>query len=102
MLPASVHSELDRTNRIFNWNKGEKHSPFINWDKICNTKSKGGLNIRKTETMNKALQMKLLWKILSEPENIWVNVIKGKYLKENDLFSYEGIKKKIMAMVPTH
>ena len=37
--------------------------------------------------------MKLLWKILSEPENIWVNIIKSKYLKDHDLSDYVGIKK---------
>ena len=43
--------------------------------------------------MNKALQMKLIWKILTEPNNIWVNIIKEKYLKNENLFEYSGNKK---------
>ena len=93
ILPTTIHSELNQTNRIFYWNKGNNHSPFINWDKMCRSKSNGGLNIRKSEIMNKALQMKLIWKILTEPENIWVNIIKQKYLKHDNLFLYSGAKK---------
>ena len=81
MLLTSIHFDLNKTNRIFYWNKGNNHSPFISWDKICRSKSNGGLSIRKSDLMNKALQMKLIWKILTEPNNIWVNIIKEKYLK---------------------
>jgi len=28
MLPTSIHEKLDRTNRIFYWNKGNRHSPL--------------------------------------------------------------------------
>lgn len=35
------------------------------------------------------LSSSLLWKILAFPENLWVNIIKKKYLKEDDLFSYK-------------
>ena len=93
MLPSSVHYELNKTNRTFFWNKGNNHSPLIGWDKICKNKENGGLNIRKAETMNKALQMKLIWKIITEPDNIWVNIVKGKYLKHVDLFKYSDTKK---------
>ena len=100
MLPTNIHAELNQTNRFFYWNKGNNHSPFISWDKVCKSKSNVGLNIRKSKTMNKALQMKLIWKILTEPGNIWVNIIKEKYLRNDNLFSYSGAKKnQILTMV---
>ena len=35
--------------------------------------------------MNEALQMKLLWKIYAEPDNIWVKLIKEKYLQDSSI-----------------
>ena len=88
MLPRSVHLEMDKINREFFWNKGTDYKPLIGWDDICKPYDKGGLGIRKTENMNKALQMKLLWKILSEPENIWVRIIQEKYLRNRSILQY--------------
>ena len=89
LLPSNIHKELDQVNRSFLWNKGPEHKPLIGWDKICKPKSLGGLGIRKSEHMNKALQMKLLWKIIAEPNNIWVRIVNEKYLRNMELFSYK-------------
>ena len=89
MLPSYLHSELDKINRDFFWNKGAQYKPLISWDRICKPRDIGGLGIRKTEVFNKALQMKLLWKIIADPENIWVSIIQQKYLKTRSLFDYQ-------------
>ena len=70
MLPSSIHQDLNKKNKNFFWNKGEHHSPLIGWDRICKPKNNGGINLRKAEGMNKAMQMKLLWKLLIDPSNI--------------------------------
>ena len=82
MLPTTIDKELDHINRCFFWNKDQSFSPLIGWDKVCKHKRLGGVGIHKTKDMNQALQMKFLWKILAEPYNPWVQVIKTKYLKE--------------------
>jgi len=66
-LPTKVHDQLDQINRCFFWNKDKNYKPLIGWDKICLPKASGGLGIRKSKDMNDSLQMKLLWKILVEP-----------------------------------
>ena len=38
---------------------------------------------------NQALQMKLLWKIIRMPDNLWVKLVRNKYLKHDSLFSYK-------------
>lgn len=39
------------------------------------------MGIRKSEAVNKAMQMKLLWKIINKPKNTWVRLTNKKYLK---------------------
>src|ERR1044071_3748967 len=87
-LPTKIHDQLDQINRYFFWNKNKDYKPLIGWDKICQPKMNGGLGIRKSKDMNDALQMKLLWKILAEPNNIWVKIITQKYLKQSNLLNY--------------
>ena len=89
LLPKSILKELDDINKQFYWNKGEKHRALIHWDDICRSKENGGAGIRKAEEINIAMQQKLLWKIIAEPENIWVQIIREKYLKEETLFNYK-------------
>lgn len=39
--------------------------------------------------MNKALQTKLLWKIMAEPNNWWVKIINKKYMKNTHFLEYK-------------
>ena len=94
MVHNSNHHDLDTINRTFFWNKEPNYSPLIGWDKICQPVNKGGLGIRKTKDINCALQYKLLWKILAEPENCWVKVITGKYLKQTGILDYTRDRQK--------
>ena len=45
--------------------------------------------MHKAEDFNQALQIKLLWKIITEPQNQWVRIISEKYLREKNLREYE-------------
>ncbi|CAN1165925.1 Putative ribonuclease H protein At1g65750 [Linum perenne] len=45
-------------------------------------KAEGGLGLRKARELNRAYLMKLGWKILKEPESLWVRIMTTKYLKE--------------------
>ena len=67
----------------------KKYIPLINWNEICKLQENRGTRIRKTVDVSTALQLKLLRKITVEPDNIWVNFIKEKYLKESSLFIYK-------------
>ncbi len=89
LLPKNILKELDDVNKKFYWNKGEKYRAPIRWDEVCKTKENGGAGIRKAEDINVALQMKLLWKIMAEPDNMWVNIIREKYLKQASLWDYK-------------
>ncbi|XP_057248334.1 uncharacterized protein LOC130590283 [Beta vulgaris subsp. vulgaris] len=90
-LPPAILSSLDKCYRNFFWNKASdaKSPNLIGWDKICSPKKFGGLGLRKAKANNNALQFKLLWKILESPDNLWVQLVTRKYLKDVDLFNYK-------------
>ena len=45
-------------------------------------KEKGGMRIRKIETINKAFIMKLAWGVMQE-NSLWVQFLKEKYMNSN-------------------
>lgn len=91
LLPKSNLENLDRINRNFLWNKNldDKTGNLVGWDTICKPKTLGGVGIRKSDAVNKAMQMKLLRKIENNQNRKWVDLIKAKYLKQANLFEYE-------------
>ncbi|XP_048502850.1 uncharacterized protein LOC125498647 [Beta vulgaris subsp. vulgaris] len=90
LLPTSIHGELDTFYRNFFWSKApDSRSPSLfGWDRICTPKKFGGLGFRKAAVNNAALQMKLLWKIVKSPANLWVDLVSKKYLRGSSLFNY--------------
>ena len=82
-LPPHILSSLDKSYWNFLWNKEpESKAPnLIGWDKVCLPKKLAGLGLRKAKINNQALQLKLLWKLLRMPENLWVRLVTQKYLK---------------------
>ena len=51
------------------------------WDSICTPKCVGGLGIKKTEGMNKALVAKMTWAVASNADKMWVRVFNKKYVR---------------------
>ena len=88
-LPKSILNKLDKSYWIF-WNKNSlsSSSNLVGWDRICRPKNLGGLGLRKAEPNNIALQMKLLWKLLKDPNNLWVQLVSGKYVKNQPLLTH--------------
>ncbi|XP_056690230.1 uncharacterized protein [Spinacia oleracea] len=90
LLPQKTCSNLDSIHRNFFWKQSasSNHTPLISWNKICQPKSLGGLGLRKTRPLNQAFLAKLGWKILMNEENLWVSLIRKKYLSNSTFFEY--------------
>ena len=90
-LPQSTSNHINKISRDFFWQKSdtEKGQPLLAWDKVCMPKSKGGLGLRKIESVNKAFQCKLAWKVLTNETSLWIQLLKDKYLKDTTLFKYK-------------
>ena len=84
LLPKKVCEKLDALNRNFWWGcSDEKNHGFYlkSLDSICTPKALGGLGIKKTEDMNRALVAKLTWEVASNAKKLQVKMFQKKYVR---------------------
>ena len=56
------------------------------WADICTPKNLGGQEIIPFLRFNQTALAKLGWKILTQPENLWVRTMEAKYLRNSSYF----------------
>ncbi|KAK7245383.1 hypothetical protein RIF29_40223 [Crotalaria pallida] len=85
-LPISVCREFERAQRDFVWGSSQQQrkAHLLSWDNLCLPKTLGGLGFKRMKTFNDAFLMKLGWGILTKPNDLWVQVLKGKYARGRD------------------
>ncbi|XP_058769383.1 uncharacterized protein LOC131643248 [Vicia villosa] len=90
-LPKLVTKKLEALCRSFLWTgKGEitRKSP-VAWDNVCGPKSNGGLDVINLGVWNKACLTKLLWKLTSKEESLWVQWVHRYYIKNEDVMQVQ-------------
>lgn len=89
-LPSSVCDRIDRLNRDFLWGDtpDKRKIHLVNWHNVCKSKDKGGLGLKKAKNQNLALLTKLGWKIANNEDNLWVKILRDKYLKHHNIQSW--------------
>jgi hypothetical protein len=89
LLYDSTHGAMNTTRGRFFWegvgNKRKYH--MVDWATVCRPKEYGGLGVLHTKNMNIALLVGWIWKLYHNAEGLWANLIRAKYLGNNDLFS---------------
>ncbi|GLT63634.1 hypothetical protein SLA2020_361840 [Shorea laevis] len=85
-LPSSVHKEIDRISRNFLWGSidDQRKIHLVDWDTIYKPKTHGGLGLRSTHNANIVAMSKLNWRIHTEKDKMWREVLVKKY-NINDL-----------------
>lgn len=80
-LPKSMLAKLDKTSRAFMWGSTseKKKQHLISWKRVCLPKHEGGLGIRSSSAMNKALLGKVGWRLLHDKSSLWSRVLRAKY-----------------------
>jgi hypothetical protein len=89
LLPKSLCASINSCIRKFWWGylQDKKHGlSLLSWANICKPKSLGGLGIRSMEDMNNSLLARLGWKMVSNQPHLWVDSLRGKYLKNGVSF----------------
>lgn len=79
-IPKGVIHDLQKIRR-FVWNDEDGHRKMhaVSWDEITKPKHLGGLGMRRLTTMNTSCLLKLGWELRSNKNNLWCQVMKGKY-----------------------
>ena len=85
VLPAGLCEDIDKIIRRFLWgyNNSNKKIHHVSWLKVCCPKSEGGLGIKPTRLVNQAFMIKLGWRIIKNPQALWVRIITAKYIQGN-------------------
>ena len=58
----------------------------VAWKDICTLEFMGGLGIRKADHFNNISLTKLVWKVITDKDNWWVQIVKQKYLRNESVF----------------
>jgi hypothetical protein len=83
MLFDATHASFDKVRSRFFW---EGVGQQRNQPTMCKPKELGGLGILNTHIINIALMLKWLWKLYQNAEGLWVDLLRAKYLGDNDIF----------------
>lgn len=80
-LPCHTINTLEKMSRDFLWAADTIHRGMhhVAWAKVCQPKHKGGLGIRPLETSNSIALAEHCWWMLSNPTQVWSQVLLAKY-----------------------
>ncbi|XP_072094141.1 uncharacterized mitochondrial protein AtMg00310-like [Arachis hypogaea] len=86
IVPKDVLLEIEKSQRRFVWREiqTQRKVHLVGWDTMCMERRYGGLSFKSLEKVNEAFQMKIIWRILKEPEALWVQVLSHKYTRYSD------------------
>ncbi|XP_026454907.1 uncharacterized protein LOC113355877 [Papaver somniferum] len=85
-LPDHLMRKLTTIQRKFFWGHSSNRgfNPVC-YSQLCKSKDHGGLAFRDMEKLNLALLTKLVWRVCTEEEQLWVQILGRKYFKYGKL-----------------
>jgi len=71
ILPNKIMKLIEQVCRTYLWtgSTGTSKRAFVSWEKVCQPRSAGGLNVMHLSGWNKAAILKLLWALASKKAN---------------------------------
>ena len=86
-IPKGVRKRLDFFRSRFFWQSDEAKRKYrlVRWYILCRPKDQDGLGIENLEIKNKCLMSKWLYRLEIEPEGMWAQILRNKYLHSKTL-----------------
>ncbi|XP_042515190.1 uncharacterized protein LOC122089498 [Macadamia integrifolia] len=80
-LPITHHNHLKKAATKFYWGDGSDKNKihWISWLRLCHSKERGGLGFRDPTLHNKALLVKVAWRLWYKPDTAWAKFMKSIY-----------------------
>ncbi|GKA30655.1 hypothetical protein Tco_0716960 [Tanacetum coccineum] len=77
--PESIINSLERMRAKFFWggSHGNNKMAWVRWDNVLASLDQGGLGIGSLKAFNLALLQKWRWRLVTNPNLLWVNLIKA-------------------------
>ncbi|KAL0874206.1 hypothetical protein Bca101_023911 [Brassica carinata] len=88
-LPKQCINEIDKMCSAFLWS-GPDLNPRkakISWKDVCKPKEEGGLGLRSLEDTNKVCMLKLIWRILSTTDSLWVRWVHRYLIRKGSIWN---------------
>lgn len=90
MLPASILEEVEKIIIRFWWgSKDSKGISWIAWARLCRPKVEGGMGFRHMASFNLALLTKQAWRITTNPDLLFSQILKPRYFPNSKFFLAE-------------
>ena len=79
--PTSICDKISSLQRSFlwAWGKDGKHISWVSWEKVCKSQEEGGLGVKNIRKFNRALLAKWKWRLMSEENGKWKQILLSKY-----------------------
>ena len=80
-LPVAVLKEFEKVQRRFLWGWGDegRKVAWVSWRKVCEPREAGGLGILNLRFFNAALLGKWIWRLETEKDGLWKEILEYKY-----------------------
>ncbi|KAJ1702528.1 hypothetical protein LUZ63_002307 [Rhynchospora breviuscula] len=86
-IPKSTLDRIQSLVRSFFWSaKDKRKMSLIAWKKLTRPKMEGGLGLRDISALNLSFNLKCCWKMATDSAVLWVQIAKGKYLREDSFW----------------
>lgn len=89
LIPQQICSEMELIMNKFWWrgSNSSKGIHWLNWDRMCEKKSTGGLGFRKLQEFNIALLCKQGWRLVVKPHSLVGRIYKARYYPDGTFLS---------------
>ncbi|KAG7592735.1 Reverse transcriptase domain [Arabidopsis thaliana x Arabidopsis arenosa] len=83
-LPRECIKDIDKLCSAFLWSGSEMKTSKakVSWEDICRPKQEGGLGLRSLKEANAVSCLKLIWRLVSHSDSLWVRWTETNLLKQ--------------------